>query len=296
MRPTLRLLSDELIEKILAEARDLLCKLGVEIHNEGALKMLGDHGAEVDLERWHAKLTNGMIDKALETAPGSFKLHDVLGNETHDFSGQRSYFTPGTAAINVLDRETGQIRKPHTQDYVEFAQLVSGLGHIASQSTAFIPADVHEKISDSYRLFLSLLYCEKPVVTGAFTIEAFEIMKDLQLAVRGSAEALKANPLTIFSCCPTAPLKWSEITSQNVLDCGRWGIPVEFISMPLSGFMGPVTLVGGAIQHAAETLSGVVISQLANPGAPMLWGGAPAIFDIRFETTPMGAVETMMQN
>ena len=48
------------------------------------------------------------------------------------------------------------------------------------------------------------------------------------------------------------------------------------------------------IQHTAETLSGVVISQLANPGTPVLYGGSPAIFDMRFETTPMGAVETMM--
>jgi trimethylamine--corrinoid protein Co-methyltransferase len=55
-----------------------------------------------------------------------------------------------------------------------------------------------------------------------------------------------------------------------------------------------VTLVGSVIQHAAETLSGLVISQLARPGAPVLWGGSPAVFDIRFETTPMGAVETMM--
>jgi len=64
--------------------------------------------------------------------------------------------------------------------------------------------------------------------------------------------------------------------------------------MPLSGFVAPVTLVGSVVQHAAETLSGVVLSQLAEPGAPMLWGGSPAIFDIRYETTPMGAIETMM--
>ena len=64
--------------------------------------------------------------------------------------------------------------------------------------------------------------------------------------------------------------------------------------MPLSGFMAPVTLVGSLVQHTAETLSGVVISQLASPGAPALYGGSPAIFDIRYETTPMGAVETMM--
>jgi trimethylamine--corrinoid protein Co-methyltransferase len=69
---------------------------------------------------------------------------------------------------------------------------------------------------------------------------------------------------------------------------------VEFISMPLAGFVAPVTLVGALVQHTAETLSGVVISQLTKPGAPMLWGGSPAIFDVRYETTPMGAVETMM--
>jgi len=55
-----------------------------------------------------------------------------------------------------------------------------------------------------------------------------------------------------------------------------------------------VTLVGTLIQHTAETLSGVAISQLANPGTPVLYGGSPAVFDMRFETTPMGAVETMM--
>jgi trimethylamine--corrinoid protein Co-methyltransferase len=58
--------------------------------------------------------------------------------------------------------------------------------------------------------------------------------------------------------------------------------------------MAPVTLVGTVIQHTAETLSGLAISQLTNPGTPVLWGGSPAIFDLRYETTPMGAVGTMM--
>jgi trimethylamine---corrinoid protein Co-methyltransferase len=71
---------------------------------------------------------------------------------------------------------------------------------------------------------------------------------------------------------------------------------VELISMPLSGFVAPVTLVGSLVQQTAENLSGVVISQLTRPGAPMLWGGSPAVFDVRQETTPMGAIETMMLN
>jgi trimethylamine--corrinoid protein Co-methyltransferase len=294
MLPTLRFLDAELRDRILAEARDLLAGLGVEIHNHRVLDLLGQHGARVDRATSRAFLEGPLVEHALASAPREFRLYDVLGRETHHLGGGGVHFTPGSAAIHVLDADTGAIRPPDTADYVRYAKVVAGLPHIAAQSTAFIPADVPSRISDSYRLFLGLLHCEKPVVTGAFTIDAFEVMRDLQVAVRGSDEALAAKPLTIFSCCPTAPLKWSDVTSQNVVDCARCGIPVEFISMPLSGFVAPVTLVGSLVQHTAETLSGLVISQCVRPGAPVLWGGSPAIFDIRYETTPMGAIETMM--
>ncbi len=294
MRPTIRFLDDNLIGQIISEATHILCMLGVEIHNQGVLSLLADHGAKVDVKRYRVSFTDEIIEKALKMAPGSFKLYDVHGIETHDFSDHNVYFTPGSAALHVLDYHTKRIRQPSTEDYVNYVKVISQLEHIASQSTALIPADVHEKVSDSYRLFLNFLYGEKPVVTGAFTVESFSVMKDFQLAIRGSKEALKEKPLTIFSCCPTSPLKWSDVTSQNVVDCARYSIPVELISMPLSGFIAPVTLTGTLVQHTAETLSGIVISQFANPGTPVLYGGSPAIFDIRYETTPMGAVETMM--
>lgn len=294
VRPTVRFLSDQLIERIIAEARELICKLGVEIHNEGVLSLLGDHSARIDRAAQRTYLTNDIIDRSLKAAPHSFRLYDSLGNEAVDLSGLNVNFTPGSAAINILDHDSRHSRRPTTDDYVRFAKLMASMDHLASQSTAMIASDVHEMISDSYRLYLSLLYCEKPVVTGAFTIQAFEIMKNLQTAVRGSEQALAERPLTVFSCCPTAPLKWSDVTSQNVVDCAKYSIPVEFISMPLSGFMAPVTLVGTLVQHTAETLSGLVISQLTNPGAPVLYGGSPAVFDVRYETTPMGAIGTMM--
>jgi trimethylamine--corrinoid protein Co-methyltransferase len=246
------------------------------------------------MKKRHMVLTAEIIDKALKAAPESFGLYNVAGKQTHDFSGNNVYFNPGSAALHILDSQTRKMRRPITTDYVNFVKVVDQLEHIAATSTALIPQDVPEKISDSYRLFFSLVYGSKPVIAGAFTIESFEVMKDFQLAVRQSSEALKEKPLTVFSCCPTSPLKWSDVTSQNLLDCARHSIPVEFIAMPLSGFIAPVTLTGTVIQHTAETLSGVVISQTANPGTPILYGGSPAVFDIRHETTPMGAIETMM--
>ncbi len=294
MRPVLRFLDDEIIKKIITEAKEILCKLGVEIHNKNILSMLSDFGVNVDMKKYHAILNDEIIDKAIKGVPNSFKLYDIFGNQTHEFKNFNVYFTPGSAAINILDYGKEEIRKPTTKDYINYTKIISQLDNIASQSTALIPTDVHENIQDSYRLYLSLLYCEKPVVTGAFTIDSFKIMKDLQIAVRGSEKELKLKPLTIFSCCPTSPIKWSDITSQNLVDCAKYKIPIEFVSMPLSGFMAPVTLVGTLIQHTAETLSGIVISQLSNPGTPILYGGSPAIFDVRYETTPMGAIETMM--
>ena len=292
MRPKVEFLTPELKQRIISEARELICKLGVEIHNDGVISLLSDHGARVEGQRVY--YTDDIIDKSLENTPDSFKLYDSAGEEAVDLSGDNVNYTPGSAAINILDSNTGKSRKPTSDDYVRYTRLMTGMQNVASQSTAMVPVDVHERISDSYRLYLSLMFCEKPVVTGTFTIDGFEIMKDLQLAVRGSKEALATKPLTVFSCCPTSPLKWSDVTSQNVVDCAKYSIPVEYISMPLSGFMAPVTLVGSIIQHTAETLSGLAITQLTNPGAPVLWGGSPAIFDLRYETTPMGAIGTMM--
>jgi trimethylamine--corrinoid protein Co-methyltransferase len=78
------------------------------------------------------------------------------------------------------------------------------------------------------------------------------------------------------------------------MDLARARVPAQMVSMPLAGATAPVTLLGSVVQHAAESISGVTIHQLANPGAPIVWGGAPAIFDMRQGTTPMGAVETAM--
>ena len=94
--------------------------------------------------------------------------------------------------------------------------------------------------------------------------------------------------------CPSPPLIWSEFGAGNLIDLAQAGVPAQIVSMPLAGAAAPVTLLGSVVQHAAECLSGITIHQLAKAGAPIVWGGAPAIFDMRKGSTPMGAVETAM--
>jgi trimethylamine--corrinoid protein Co-methyltransferase len=168
------------------------------------------------------------------------------------------------------------------------------LEELDAVSTALVCSDVPQKIGDLYRLYLVLTYANKPVVTGAFDIDTLHIMKDLLVAVAGSEEALAEKPTAVFDVCPSPPLLWSDITCSNLIDLARYGIPAELVSMPLVGATGPATIIGSVVQHAAETLSGIVIHQLVNPGAPIVWGGAPTVFDMRTGAPPTGAIETMM--
>ena len=60
------------------------------------------------------------------------------------------------------------------------------------------------------------------------------------------------------------------------------------------GANSPASIFSAVVQHCAENMSGVVISQLAMKGSPVIWGGSPSVFDMRKGTTPMGAIETTM--
>jgi trimethylamine--corrinoid protein Co-methyltransferase len=105
---------------------------------------------------------------------------------------------------------------------------------------------------------------------------------------------LRERPRAIFDVCPSPPLIWSNFGAGNLIALARAGVPAEIVSMPLAGAAAPVTLVGAITQHAAECLAGITIHQLAHAGSPIVWGGAPAIFEMRKGGTPYGAIETAM--
>jgi trimethylamine--corrinoid protein Co-methyltransferase len=294
MRPVFKLLDQRTIDQILDEAKQLLKDPGVRVHNREALDLLADAGAKVDLEKQVAYIPEEIVERSVASAPKEFHLYDLDGNRAVTYGGNTSQFDPGSAAISILDSETGRQRRPVTADFVDFVKLVEMLPQIDAQSTAMICADVPEEIGDLYRLYLALIYMHKPIVTGAFRTDTWWVMKDLLAAAVGGEKALADKPIAVFDVCPSPPLLWSDLTCQNMIDCARHGIPSELVSMPLTGATSPVTLLGAVVQHAAECLSGVVICQLANEGAPIVWGGSPAAFDMRQGTTPMGAVETWM--
>ncbi len=294
IRPKLEFLSRETVDRALDEAYDLLVDPGVRIHYDEALELLADAGATVDMESRVAKIPRPLAESAVESAPNSFYLYNLDGEPVVHYGGDDVHFDPGSAAIEIADYGANEARVPVTADGENFVRLAEMLPQIDAVATSIVCGDVPKSMGDWYRLYLVLLYARKPIVTGTFAIESFAIMHELLVAVAGSAEALAERPRAIFDVCPSPPLMWSDITCANLMDAARAQVPAQLVSMPLMGATGPATIIGAAVQHAAECLSGLTIHQLAHPGSPIVWGGSPSAFDMRTGAPPMGAMGTMM--
>lgn len=294
MKPHIELLDGDLIERVIGEAFELMVDPGIKVSSEEARTLLADAGAKVDPGSDIVAIPEEVARRAMSTVPAEFYLYDRFGNPTVHYGGDSVHFDPGSSGVNIFDAETKQHRPAVTADLVHVIQIAEQLDVYDAQSTALVCSEVPKEIGDLYRLYLVLLHSAKPVVTGSFSSQTTDVMIDMLAICAGGREALAEKPLAVFDVCPSPPLIWSEFGAQNLIDLARARVPAEMVSMPLAGAAAPVTLIGSVVQHAAESLSGITIHQLANPAAPIVWGGAPAIMDMRQGTTPMGAIETAM--
>ena len=291
MRPRFQLLDAPLMERILEEAFQLIDNPGVRVAPY-VVELL--HAAGISVQDGIAHISQAIARRAIESVPREFFLYDRNGKPAVRYGGNHIHFDPGSSCLNILDPETGQARPALSADLVRLVKVAEMLPQFAAQSTAMVCNDVPPEIGDWYRLLLVLLYSEKPIVTGAFSASSLHMLLELLAIESGGSDALRCHPRAVFDVCPSPPLNWSEFASQNLVDLARAGVPAEIVSMPLAGATAPVTLAGSVVQHAAECISGITIHQLAHPGAPIVWGAAPAIFDMRSGKTPMGAIETAM--
>ncbi len=293
-QPKLRLLSNDQIRLIHEKALHVLEHAGVKFESEEALKILQEHGATVDFDKHVVKFKPDMVNDAIKKAPSSIQLYNREGEPAALLSGTNVYFDPGSAAIKFMESDGKTVRQSEARDLAAISKVNDALDNIALQSTSVVCYDVPKLIGDSYRLYVLLKNSPKAIITGAFSVHGIKHMREMLAVIAGGYDQLKEKPMAVFDICPSPPLKWTHISSQNIIDCARYGLPLETVSMPMPGAASPATLSGSIVVHTAETLSGIVLAQCVNPGAQVVYGGAPVHFDMRFGTTPLSAMEATM--
>jgi trimethylamine--corrinoid protein Co-methyltransferase len=283
----------DLIRQILAEAKQILAEVGVEVMGQALRERLLDYGLRQDPSSGRVLFPPDVVDQAIATTPRSFTLYNRNGDPHAHLGGDNVHFVPGSSGVKVLDHRTGETRAAATADFIEYVRLADGLPHIAYLATAFSTGDIEPQVSDAWRLYHCLTNSLKPVVSGAFTAHGVPRMAEMMQLFRHDKADLIARPLCIFTITPTGMFRYSHDSCQNLLDCVKWGIPIELVPVTLMGLIAPVTAVGATVMHVADVLAGLTMAQIIKPGAPLLFGGAPAAFHMKTTAAPMAAVESL---
>jgi trimethylamine--corrinoid protein Co-methyltransferase len=293
MRPSLNILDDELIGRIVDEAKRVLAEVGFEIRGPEMRRRLMEAGLpQTDAGR--ILFPRNVVERAIADAPGSFILYDRDGAPHADLGGDRVHFVPGSSGLKMLDHRTGETRLANSTDFVEYVRLADGLHSIAYLATAFSTnLDIEAQVSDAWRLLMTLTNSKKPVVSGAFTEHGVPRMVEMMQLFRADRADLIAHPMSIFTITATGNFRYSEDSCQNLIDCVEAGIPVEIVPVTLMGLIAPVSLVGATVFHTVDVLAGIAMAQIIKPGAPVLFGGAPATFHMKIASAPMAAIEAL---
>jgi trimethylamine--corrinoid protein Co-methyltransferase len=297
MRPGLKVLSADLVARILDEVYRILAGTGMEIRGESLRQRLLEHGLPASPDGSRILFPQDVVNRAIGTAPSSFTLFDRDGKPHAELGGDKVNFVPGSSGLKVLDHRTGQTRLADSSDYVEYVRLADGLEHIAYLATAFSTNDdIEPQVSDAWRLYMTLLNSKQPIVSGAFSEHGVPRLAALLELFRSDAADLAARPLSMFTITATGNFRYGEDSCQNLLDCVEAGIPVEIVPVTLMGLIAPVTLVGALVFHCVDVLAGLTMAQILKPGHPVVFGGAPATFHMKAASSPMAAIEAQHLN
>jgi trimethylamine--corrinoid protein Co-methyltransferase len=158
------------------------------------------------------------------------------------------------------------------------------------------PNDLTEDLVDVNRFAAGLNHTSKHVMGGVYTVEGVRNVVKMAEIIAGSPEALREKPFCSMVACVISPLVIDHKYGELAIEAARCGIPIVVPSEPLCGATSPVTLAGNLVLWTVETLAGVMLVQLAKPGAPCLAGCVGSITDMRDLKYLSGAVEMGLLN
>jgi trimethylamine--corrinoid protein Co-methyltransferase len=155
---------------------------------------------------------------------------------------------------------------------------------------------VPDEVAHVHGYFTSVKNSSK-VIKGV--VRGKEKAKDcirMAAVIAGGEEALKKQPNIFTTCNVISPLEYMVEQTEGLIEYAKVGLPVDIASEPQCGATSPVTMAGTLAQQTAEILGMVVISQLVNPGTPVLMGTVAAAMDFRNGMIALGGVEAALLN
>ena len=289
-------LTAESINKIHQTAMRVIEEVGFEVNSERALDFFEGAGAWIDRAKHLVRLPEKKVIELIEMAPSEVNLcgqdarHDIL------LGGQRVYTGTGGTALYVYNPNTGQKKQATLADLKRITKLVDGLDNIHLFLLPTYPNELDIDQVDVNRFFAGLDNTTKHIMGGIYTLDGAKQVIRMAEIIAGSTEKLHQRPLISLISCSISPLRIDGQYGDLTVLIAESGIPVVCPAEPLCGATSPVTLAGNLVIQTVDSLMGIMLTQIVNPGTPAIFGSVATstnLSDLRYLA---GSVEMGLLN
>jgi len=290
--PTMKILNEEQLSSIHQATLEVLERTGVAMTHPKALKILEDAGCRVDSNRVY--FPPELVEKAISTAPKNIKFGNRDSSSQITLEGTNTYFGATIDCVNHLDPATQAVSECKSSHVIGMARLCDSLDKYDWIMTLGIARDLPEEIQDRGVARIALEHCCKPVIVSCNDAESLKEIYEMALLCQGGEEQFNKAPLLGTLNCTISPLTHDDHLVGKTIYAAEKGIPiVHYSGMQLGGSF-PATLSSGIVMGSAESLSGLVLQQTINPGAPFVFGAFITIMDMKTTIFSYGAIEMAM--
>ena len=288
--PPVDAVSEDEVRAIHDTALRVLEELGIRVLLPEAREMYRAAGARIDADDM-VFIGRDIIEATLASAPPRFTLR--AANRACDVPMELGVLTfqPGGGAPHIADLERGR-RPGSLQSFREMLALTQhfDIYHLIGPLVEPQDSPVHLRHYDTTRM--QLLESEKvPHVFSRGTAQVTDCFEMLRI-FRGVSDAeFRADPHCYTIINSNSPRMLDQLMAQGLIDFARnWQVSI-MTPFTLMGAMAPITVAGAMTLSHAEALAGIALTQLAQPGAPVMYGTFTSNVDMKSGLPAFGTPE-----
>jgi len=263
------------LDQIHNRSLEILRDTGIRFYNEKAVDIFKNRGFRVQGQIVYFEEKE--IDNALKTVPAEFTVKARNPQKNIRIGGGDYLMAPGYGPPFIIEA-TGEKRNATLEDVGKFCKLVQTSEYLDFNSSIVVqPDDVPAATSHLDLLLATILLTDKPLMGSTSSeIAASDSLKLAEMIWGNTNE-----PVMISLVDSLPPLQYADESAESLMVYAAAGQPLIIHSACSLGTTGPITIAGSLITSNASTLAGVCLSQLINPGTPIIYGLGGSPTDMR---------------
>ncbi len=264
-----------ILDQIHNRSLELLNDCGIRFFSEKALDVFRNRGFRVSGQTVFFEEKD--IMNALQTVPSQFNIKARNTEKSICIGGGDYMMAPGYGPPFIIET-SGEKRNATLHDVHTFCKLVQTSKYLDFNSSIVVqPNDVAPGTAHLDIMLATILLTDKPLMGS--TSSEIAALDSLKLAEKiwGNTD----DPVMISLVDSLSPLQYSCESIESLMVYADAGQPLFIHSSCSLGSTGPITIAGSLVISNASTLAGVCLSQLINPGTPIVYGLGGSPTDMR---------------